>query len=118
MNASSSITAAYRGVVAPPDRRGPARRTSGHPWTFLTSHARVLVCVARDPGIRVREIASDVQLTERATQGILNDLVEAGYLERAKVGRRNEYTVHPEVALRHPHDSDHDVGELLGIFTT
>lgn len=82
-------------------------------WTFLTNHAHVLNCIADDADIRLRDVAQRVGITERATQLIVADLVEAGYLTRTRVGRRNRYQVHPEVPLRHPIERDHDVGSLL-----
>ncbi|WP_034226626.1 helix-turn-helix transcriptional regulator [Actinotalea ferrariae] len=85
-------------------------------WTFLTNHARVLIAVARDPQARVRDLSGLVGITDRATQGILADLVEAGFVTRTRVGRRNEYSVHPDVQFRHPREAGHDVGELLGLF--
>lgn len=82
-------------------------------WTFLTNHAHVLLCVARDPGIRHRDLADRVGITERAAQRIVADLVDAGYLERARTGRRNTYQLHPELPLRHPLERDHHIGEIL-----
>lgn len=82
-------------------------------WTFLTNHAHVLVCIAGDPGIRLREVASEVGITERAAQRIVAELVEAGYITRSRDGRRNQYEVHAELPLRHPLDQSHEVGELL-----
>jgi DNA-binding IclR family transcriptional regulator len=82
-------------------------------WTFLTNHAHVLLCIARDPGIRLRDIASEVQITERAAQRILTELVEAGYISRTREGRRNHYEVHAELPLRHPMLQGREVGELL-----
>ena len=82
-------------------------------WTFLTNHAHVLICLARDPDIRVREIAEAVGITERTAQGIIADLVEAGYVHREKDGRRNRYETVDELPLRHPLESDHRIGELL-----
>lgn len=84
----------------------------GH-WTFLTNHAHVLIYVARDPGARVREIADAVGITERTAHGILGDLVDDGYLRREKEGRRNRYECVEDLPLRHPIESDHQVGELL-----
>lgn len=84
-------------------------------WTFLTNHAHVLVCIARDPEIRGRDIAAQVGITERAAQSIISDLVSAGYLTRTRVGRRNRYDLHPESPLRHPLERDHTVGELLQV---
>jgi hypothetical protein len=74
-------------------------------WGFLTNHAHVLVCVAHDPGIRVRDIAAAVGITERAAHGALSQLVEAGYLLREREGRRNRYTVVAGRPLRHPSSS-------------
>jgi len=87
-------------------------RTGGS-WTFLTNHAHVLVCIAENPDIRGREIANEVGISERAVQGIISDLVEAGYVVREREGRRNHYTINPEGGLRHPLEDDHTVGELL-----
>lgn len=86
-------------------------------WTFLTNHAHVLLCVARDPGARLRDVAGDVGITERAAQRIVADLVEAGYLERERHGRRNHYRLHPELPLRHPLERDHAIGEVLRVLT-
>lgn len=82
-------------------------------WTFLTNHAHVLICVTRDPGMLVREIADQVGITERAAQRILAELIAAGYIERERDGRRNRYRVHPELPLRHPLERHHRVGDLL-----
>ena len=86
-------------------------------WTFLTNHAHVLLCVARDPAARLRDVADDVGITERAAQRIVADLVEAGYLERERVGRRNRYRLHPELPLRHPLEHEHAIGEILMVLT-
>lgn len=84
-------------------------------WTFFTNHAHVLVCIARDPGIRLRDVATRVGVTERAAQRIVSDLVEAGYLQRARDGRRNRYQVQTELPLRHPLEHDHRIGEILAV---
>jgi DNA-binding transcriptional regulator LsrR (DeoR family) len=84
-------------------------------WTFLTNHAHVLLCVAQDPGVRHRDLATRVGITERAAQRIVADLVEAGYLEVAREGRRNRYTLHGDLPLRHPLEQDHHVGEILAV---
>ncbi len=84
-------------------------------WTFLTNHAHVLLCVARDPGLRHRDLALRVGITERAAQRIVADLIEAGYLERTRQGRRNSYQLHPELPLRHPLERDHRIGEVLTV---
>ena len=82
-------------------------------WTFLTNHAHVLVLLNCNPELRLRDLAGSVGITERATQRIVGELVDSGYLTRHRVGRRNSYTVHPDVALRHPLEADHTVGDLL-----
>jgi DNA-binding transcriptional ArsR family regulator len=86
-------------------------------WTFLTNHAHVLLCVARDPGVRLRDVAEAVGITERAAQRIVADLVEAGYLERRREGRRNRYELNGDLPLRHPLERDHAIGEVLGVLT-
>lgn len=82
-------------------------------WTFLTNHALVLLCVAADPEVRVRDLADQVGITERAAQRILSELVDAGYVEKERVGRRNVYQLHPERPLRHRLQRQRTVGELL-----
>ena len=86
-------------------------------WTFLTNHAHVLACIVGEPSVRLRDVADRVGITERAAQRIVADLVDAGYLERERVGRRNVYRPHLERSLRHPIDAPHTVGELLGALT-
>ncbi|MFJ7246812.1 helix-turn-helix transcriptional regulator [Kitasatospora sp. NPDC098652] len=88
---------------------------SGHQWTFLTNHARVLVQIARDPGIRVRDIAARCLLTERAVQRIIADLEAEGYLSHRRVGRSNVYRVIDGKQLRHPADSGPTLAELLAV---
>lgn len=87
-------------------------------WTFLSHHAQVFLCIARDPDVRIRDIAAGVGITERAVQAIVNDLVDAGYVDRSRVGRRNHYALHPEMPLRHPLQDDVDAGALLRFFIT
>lgn len=82
-------------------------------WTFLSNHGHVLVCIAHDSKIRGRDLAEKVGITERAAQSIIADLVEAGYVTRTKVGRRNNYEIHTDLPLRHPVEEEHSVGELL-----
>ncbi|MFD9685016.1 helix-turn-helix transcriptional regulator [Kitasatospora sp. NPDC059146] len=88
-------------------------RTTDRQWTFLTNHARVLVQIARDPGIRVRDIATCCLLTERAVQRIISDLEQAGYLSHERRGRANHYRVIAAKQLRHPADAGPTVAELL-----
>lgn len=82
-------------------------------WTFLTNHARVLLVIARDPNVRLRDIAANLDITERASQRIVSELVDAGYLTRKREGRRNTYTVHLKRPLRAPQARETDVGEIL-----
>jgi hypothetical protein len=84
-------------------------------WTFLTNHAHVLLCVARDPGVRHRDLAVQVGITERAAQRIVADLVDAGYLTATRDGRRNRYELHRDLPLRHPLERDHRIGEILDV---
>jgi hypothetical protein len=87
-----------------------------HGWTFVTSHARVLICLASRPGITVREVAAEAGITERAAQRVVADLEAAGYLTRHRLGHRNFYELHADVPLRDPLLSDWTVGELLATF--
>jgi DNA-binding IclR family transcriptional regulator len=87
-------------------------------WKFITNHAQVLLCVAHDPEIRLREIAEACGITERAAHRIIADLEDAGYISRERMGRRNRYDFHSEVAMRHPrlgHALLHDItmGQLV-----
>ncbi len=84
-------------------------------WTFLTNHAHVLICLSRDSEALLREVAAQVGITEGATQRIVADLVDAGYLQRTRVGRRNRYELDPDLPLRHPLEREHAIGEILGI---
>jgi hypothetical protein len=84
-------------------------------WTFLTNHAHVMVCLRRDPSARLRDVADAVGITERAAQRIVSELEAAGYLTRSRDGRRNNYTLHPELPLRHPLEGDHSLLELLDL---
>ncbi len=86
-------------------------------WTFFTNHAHVLLCVARDPGARLRDVAQSVGITERAAQRIVADLVADGYLDRSREGRRNRYALNPDLPLRHPLEEDHQIGEILSVLT-
>ncbi|MFJ5549139.1 helix-turn-helix transcriptional regulator [Streptomyces sp. NPDC093225] len=82
-------------------------------WTFLTNHARVLIAIARDPGIRLRDIAAGCDLTERTVQAIVTDLQADGYLTRIRDGRRNRYVIAPGARFRHPAEADHEIAGLL-----
>jgi predicted ArsR family transcriptional regulator len=89
----------------------------GKPWRFLSNHTQVLLCIARDPEVRLRDIAPIVGITERAAQRILADLIKSGHVESTRVGRRNRYTVNRDVTMRHPAQHDHEIGELLDLLT-
>ncbi|MGW0122464.1 helix-turn-helix transcriptional regulator [Streptomyces sp. NPDC003327] len=91
----------------------------GQGWTFLTNHARVLLAIARDPDIRLREVAAQCGITERTVQAIVADLVRAGYVSRSRAadGRRNRYRIHPDAPFRHPAEAGHEIAGLLDLFT-
>ena len=92
------------------------RRTGSEPgWALLSSHGFVLLCIAERPGVRVRDIAATVRITERACYRILADLTAAGLISRERRGRRNHYEVHPEARLRHPAFRNCPVGPLLSM---
>jgi MarR family len=84
-------------------------------WSFVTNHARALVCIARDPGVRLREIAAVLGVTERRAFGIVTDLTKAGYVLKEKDGRRNRYHIQQHLRLRGLIDREPTVGELLGV---
>ncbi len=92
-----------------------SRKADNHGWTFLTNHSQVLLCVARDPEIRLRDVAETVGITERAAQRILGDLVESGYVERVRVGRRNRYRVIREQTMRHAAQAGLEIGGLIDL---
>jgi hypothetical protein len=89
------------------------QRDANHDWTFLSNHANVLICIAQEPEIRLREVAARVGITERAVQNIVADLEEAGYLSRKRKGRRNHYELHADRPFRHPVSAHRDVSLLL-----
>lgn len=84
-------------------------------WTFLSNHGHVLLCLARQPELRLREIAVQVGITERAVQKIIADLSGDGYLQVERVGRRNRYTIVSDKALRHPIEGHRTVGDLISM---
>ena len=85
------------------------------PWTFLTNHSHVLICLAENPELRLRDVAERVGITERAVFRIIADLEEAGVLTRHREGRRNQYEVHADRPLRHAVEQHRTVGDLLGL---
>jgi DNA-binding IclR family transcriptional regulator len=84
-------------------------------WRFVTSHTQVLLCLHRNPRVRLRDIAETVGITERAAQRIVSDLVEAGYVSRQREGRRNRYVLNLSVPMRHPSQVNHEIGELVDV---
>lgn len=82
-------------------------------FTFLTNYSHVLICLARDPRMRLRDVANEVGITERAVQTIIRDLTQAEILIITKEGRRNVYAINRDARLRHPVEQPHTVGELL-----
>lgn len=93
----------------------PADPARERKWTFVTNHFLVLLCIAEDPGVRMSDVAKKIGVTERAVQGIVGDLEEAGYLQRTRVGRRNHYEIHNEMPLRHLQTQHRQLGELLSL---
>jgi hypothetical protein len=96
-----------------------SRRTIGpvaaERWTFLTNYGHVLLCIAADPEIRVRDIAEKVGITERAAQRIVADLIAAGYVESTRNGRRNHYRVNASLPMRHPIEEQSRIASLLAL---
>jgi DNA-binding MarR family transcriptional regulator len=82
-------------------------------WSFLTNHARVLLCIARDPGARLRDIAATLGITERSAHGIVSDLTAAGYVVKEKDGRRNRYQIQVHLPLPGPVGREPAIGEVL-----
>lgn len=93
-----------------------AKKPTGASWTFLSNHGHVLVALKRDPDLRIRDLAELVGITERSTQAILADLVEAGYVTVTKIGRRNTYKVNSGKKFRHPSEANKSIDALLKIF--
>ncbi len=93
-------------------------RPESNSWHFLTNHAQVLLCIENNPDARMRDIAETVGVTERAAQRITNDLVEAGYVTRERIGRRNRYRINRKARMRHPAQREHRIGELLGLLSS
>jgi hypothetical protein len=87
-------------------------------WTLLTSHARVLLAIARDPGIRLRDIAAALGITERSAYAIVTDLASAGYVAKHKDGRRNRYQIQAHLPLPEPASQQTTIGELLDLLTS
>jgi predicted ArsR family transcriptional regulator len=86
-------------------------------WSFLTNHARVLICIAQDPGVRLREIGEAVGITERAAHRIVGELADAGYVSRQRVGRRNRYAIRSDLPVPDSLARNQRVGDLLAVLT-
>jgi DNA-binding IclR family transcriptional regulator len=84
-------------------------------WTFLTNHARVLLCIAHDPGVRLRDIAASLNITERSAFGMVTDLADAGYVVKQKDGRRNRYQIQAHLRLPESTSRERTVGEVLAL---
>ena len=84
-------------------------------WSFLTSHARVLLCIAHDPGMRLRDLAASLGITERSAHGIVTDLATAGYVLKQKDGRRNRYQIQAHLPLPEPTSQEPAIGEVLAL---
>ena len=84
-------------------------------WRFVTNHTQVLLCIARDSDMRLRECAESVGITERAVQRIVADLIDAGFVQRERIGRRNRYVINRQAEMRHPAQAGHDIGALLDL---
>lgn len=86
-------------------------------WTFLTNHTHMLVVLAREPEMRIRDLADEVGITQRAVQRILAELTAEGVLKVSKEGRRNRYQINRRFRLRHPLENTHTIGELLDLLS-
>jgi predicted DNA-binding transcriptional regulator YafY len=84
-------------------------------WSFLTNHSRVLLCIAHDPGVRLRDLAASLGITERSAYGIVTDLTAAGYTVKQKDGRRNRYQIQAHMPLREPASQEPAIGEVLAL---
>jgi predicted ArsR family transcriptional regulator len=93
-------------------------REDGKQWRFVTNHTQVLLCIARDGDVRLRDVAETVGITERAAQRIVADLVNEGFVERRRVGRRNHYSIDRRAKMRHPAQMNHEIGDLLELLNS
>lgn len=93
--------------------RGEPRRE--FTWTFLSNHSHVIICLARNPEIRMRDVAELVGITERAAIRIITELEDAGYIKKERVGRRNRYSIVPEMNFRHPLEKHHSIRTILAL---
>ena len=86
-------------------------------WSFLTNHGRAILCIAQNPDIRLREIATDLGITERHAYAIVTDLTDAGYIVKEREGRRNRYQVQSHLALPELPDREQAIGDMLDVLT-
>jgi MarR family len=84
-------------------------------WSFLTNHARVLLCIARDPGVRLRDLSAGLGITERSAHAIVADLAAAGYVVKQKYGRRNRYQIQAHLRLPEPASQEPPIGDVLAL---
>lgn len=98
-----------------PRAGAPVADETRAPWTFLTNHAHVLLCIAKDPAVRMRDVAEKVGVTERAVQRIVTDLEDAGYLKRHRDGRQNRYEICATLHLRHPIERGCQISALIRV---
>lgn len=111
--ASKTKTSPARKRTTAPAPRQPEKVEAR--WTFLSNHAHVLLLLAAEPEIRLRDVAARVGITERAVQRIVADLEAGSYIERERDGRRNRYKVHPELPLRHPVEAHRKIASLIAL---
>lgn len=89
------------------------KKKTASSWTFLTNHAHVLLCLAKSPATRIRDLATEIGITERAVQHILTELSDSGYIERFRAGRSNTYTIDTSKHLKHPIESERTILDLI-----
>jgi hypothetical protein len=111
---AAAAPAAHAGASGGP---GGTRRVPRRSWTFITHHAQVLLAVARDPSVRVNEIADASGITERYAYRLLSDLQNAGYVSRRRNGRRNEYELAPDLKLGDPVIGERPLRQLLALIS-
>lgn len=87
-------------------------------WSFLTNHAKALLCIAEDPGVRLRDIAGTLGITERSAFAVVNDLVDAGYVVKEREGRRNRYTIQHHLPLPEQTARERTIGDVLDVLAT
>jgi DNA-binding MarR family transcriptional regulator len=104
------MTAEYDSAIGSPTEDTDPQQVT---WTFFTNHGLVLLAIAQDPQTRLRDITERVGITERAVRRIIHDLLDAGYVSRSRVGRRNVYVVHDKKYLRHPMERHEQVRAML-----